>query len=67
MTPREEFAGMTDEILRLEERRANDQAAKLQSRASRMRQELRRRKKCDNAGRLHLAQYLSGDNVRGTR
>lgn len=60
MTPREEFAGMTDDILRVEERRASAQAARLQSLASRMRQELRRRKKCDNAGRLRLAQYLSG-------
>lgn len=61
MTPREEFAGMTDDILRIEERRANDQAAKLQSKAFRMRQELKRRKKCDNAGRLHFSDYFGGN------
>lgn len=60
MKPRDEFSAMTDDILRVEERRASDQAAALQEKAHRMRQELKRRKKCDNAARLHIGQYLSG-------
>lgn len=56
MKPRDEFSCMTDDILRVEERRASDKAAQLQSLASRMRQELKRRKKCDQIGRFNFGE-----------